>query len=171
MKKTNIIIVFLSVFCLNCQIHCPEFPNNLNYFPYYEGQELNFINSQQTIHTFVISNKYNSTPDFFSHNCKCECNIETKFNIYSNQDSLSMDGGIYITGRKDASYVSVSCFGLRKYILERKSVPYDKLSKYLEDTIVIEDENNKVITKIVIVNGKGLVSYTTADGEEWKLVE
>jgi len=44
-------------------------------------------------------------------------------------------------------------------------------TKYLNDIIIIENENNKTIKKVVIVKDKGLVSYTTADGEEWKLVE
>jgi len=48
---------------------------------------------------------------------------------------------------------------------------YDEITTHLADTISIENESNTIIRKIVIIKGKGLVSYTTADGEEWELIE
>ena len=73
--KTKIIILLASVglsFC-GCEIYCPEFPTE--YFPYYIGQELKFINSQQNIHIFNISNKENSEPNSFRQHGKCACEI------------------------------------------------------------------------------------------------
>jgi len=183
MKKTSTIIILLSVFYIGCKIHCPEYPAELNYFPYYEGQVLRFTNSQQGTIGFTIDSKVNSKSNSFSQNCKCACGIFTHFSTSINQDSLSIKCEINISGRENASNVSIDCFFynksniqpneecLYKFVMLEKSVPYDEIYKYLEDTIIIENENNKLVKKVVIVKGKGLVSYTTADGEEWKLVE
>jgi len=182
MKKVSIIIILLSVFCMGCKIHCPEFPANLNYFPYYEGQELKFTNSQQDIQSFIVSSKNDSKASSFGQNCKCVCHAGSVFRTTENRDSLSLRCGLEISGgRNDLSNsVSISCDLQYSYLYSdylstglnlEKTVPYDELYKYLEDTIIIENENNQIVKKIVIVKGKGLISYTTADGEEWKLVE
>ena len=180
MKKVSIIILLLFVL-LGCKIHCPEFPAELNYFPYHEGQELKFINSQQNIRNFIIANKANSKANSFGQNCKCECFIYTMFSTYFNQDTVNIRGEINLYGRENVGSIYINCYiednlynnemlsiGVE---LPDKKTSYDKISKYLEDTIIIENENNQLVKKVVIVKGKGLASYTTADGEEWKLVE
>ena len=166
---------------MSCKIHCPEFPAELNYFPYYEGQELQFINSQRNIQSFTITNKENSESEVFGQNCKCLCYIFTYFNINSLSDSLSMRCEINIDGRENVWGINIDCHiedNLRNkellsigVELPDNKISYDEIDKYLEDTIIIENKNNKTVTKIVFVKNKGLVSYTTADGEEWKLVE
>jgi len=165
------------LFCVGCRKHCHEFPANLNYFPYQNGQELKFTNSQYNFKNFIIASKKNTKAYSFAWNCKCECDIFSRFSINENQDSLSikeaflrLGGGgeyissIYIDFQFQYDY-------LTKELDVGKLVPYDEIYKYIDDTIVIENENNQIVKKIVIVKGKGLISYTTADGEEWKLVE
>ena len=183
MKKISVTIVTaLLLFCVGCKTHCPEFPAELNYFPYYEGQELKFINSQNDIRNFVISNKENTKSYSFGNNCKCVCDAFSSFRTSENQDSISLNCNINIVGGRYndviASHMEISCYFQYSYYysdyLSRElpaGKPYEELYDYLEDIITIEKENNKIVNKIVIVKGKGLVSYTTVDGEEWKLVE
>jgi hypothetical protein len=181
MKKISLIIVLLSIFCIGCEIHCPEFPANLNYFPYYEGQELKFTNLQHDIKSFTIAKKANSKANSFGGNCKCECFLYSMFNTDSNKDTVSIRSEININGRENVGSVYINCYiednqwknellstGVK---LPDKKTSYDEISKYLEDTIILENENNQIVKKIVIIKGKGLVSYTRADGEEWNLVE
>jgi len=177
MKNISIIIISLLFIGMGCKIHCPEFPANLNYFPYYKGQELRFTNSQQDIQNFIISSKNDSKAYSFAWNCKCDCDINSIFNIYHQKnDYLNIIGGLYIES-EIVSSIMVSCninnseYLSRILSFEDKKIFYDEIYKYLEDTIIIENENNQIVKKVVIVKGKGLVSYTTADGEEWKLVE
>ena len=190
MKKISIIIIVLfSVLSIGCKkTHCPAFPADLNYFPYTKGQVLKFINSQQETHSFIINGAGNSGSWSFEWNCKCECDVSSTFEMLSNPDSVgenyfpSILGFINIYGEEGdpiseigmnfvfSSYIYNS-EGLSKTLEIVKPVPLTEVSKYIDDIIAIENENNKIITKIVIVKGKGLVSYTTADGEEWKLVE
>jgi len=182
MKRISSIIVLSLIFCIGCKIYCPEFPANLNYFPYHEGQELKFTNSQQDIQSFIVSSKNDSKASSFGQNCKCVCHAGSVFRTNENKDSLSIRCGFEILGGRNdlSSAVNISCDVQYSYLYSdylstglnlEKSVPYDELYKYLEDTITMETENNKLVKKVVIVKGKGLVSYTTADGEEWKLVE
>jgi len=182
MKKLSLILVLLSVSCTSCKkTHCPGFPANLNYFPYYNGQELKFVNSQQNFQSFTITNKENSKSESFAWNCDCACGIESIFSTNENQDSLGIKAaylrlyeGEYVSSLKIGFYFQYSYLHeehLVKSIDLENPVSYNEVYKYLQDTIVIENDNNQLVKKIVVVKGKGLVSYTTADGEEWKLVE
>jgi len=176
MKKLSLIIVILlSIFCSGCKkTHCPAFPANLNYFPYFKGQELKFTNSQQNIRSFIVLEEENSNAYSFEWNCKCACEACSLFSTSRNQDSLMISGEFYIIGGEDDSNIStVSIYfgNLRKKIDFEKSISYNEIYKYVADTIIIEDIGSKPIRKIVTVKNKGLISYTTADGEEWRLVE
>jgi hypothetical protein len=186
MKKINIIIIILlSIFCINCrQTNCPAFPPELNYFPYYDGQELKFTDSHNNIQSFVISNRESSEEFSFDHNCKCVCEAYSSFKTNENQDSLRLECNLNISGgRYDnimASSAILNCRfqfssryhdNLSEELLMDKQIPYHELSKYLNDTIFLEEKNGKIVNNAIIVKNKGLVSYTTLDGEEWKLVE
>ena len=111
MKSIRIIIVLLSIFCIGCKTHCPEFPANLNYFPYYEGQELKFINSQHNIQSFMVSSKNDSKAHSFGWNCKCVCGAVSGFRTNENQDSLSLRCELEIFGGRNdfSNSVSISC--------------------------------------------------------------
>ena len=181
MKKLHvIIIVLLSIFCIGCKKKdCPAFPDNLNYFPYYQGKELKFSNSKNDICSFLIAETFNSKAEKFEWNCKCSCEASSAFHTNQNQDSLKIDCSLTILGN-DASSVELRCwFGYSyiysdsfgKVLSSGQKIPYKELTKHLSDTISIENKNNKLVRKIVIIKNKGLVSYSTADGEEWKLVE
>jgi len=183
MKKTSVIIIgLLSIFLMGCKTHCPEFPANLNYFPYHSGQELKFVNTQGVVRNFTIVNKENSKSESLEWNCKCICEAYSSFKTNENQDSLSIRETYlrFYDGEKYVSFLEIG-FGfhhsylygesLTKRLDLEKPAPYNEIYKYLQDTIVIENDNNQLVKKIVVVKGKGLVSYTTADGEEWNLVE
>jgi len=181
MKKTGIIIVLMSIFCIGCKTHCPKFPANLNYFPYHNGQELKFTNSQHNIQNFIISSKNDSKAYSFAWNCKCECVAGTEFYTSKNQDSLSIkEAFLRFCGGEYTSSIDIGFYFqyrnlydgyLTKVLDIEKPVPYNEIYKYLEDTIIIENDNNKIVKKVIVVKDKGLVSYTTTDGEEWNLVE
>ena len=172
MKKITITIIVLLAFCMGCkEKHCPAFPANLNYFPYYKGQELEFTNLQNDICIFVISDKDNSKEYSTSRTNKATCSAESYANL--SKDSLTLACKIRIGGGVPS--VFIDCFIknnkleelLFKQVNIPRTCPYNKISEHLSDTIFIENENNKLIQKIVIVKDKGLVSYTTVDGEKW----
>ena len=185
-------MILLSVFCIGCKkkIHCPEFPANLNYFPYYIGQELKFTNMQQNIRSFVITNKENSKAKVFNEDCPdCLCSPISSFKTNQNQDLLEIIYAYISISVLDEKIVPSAMMSFDFSFLMKNNVPfrdnlgvnllsklkkpilYSEIETYLPDTVLIEKENNIGVTKVVIVKGKGLVSYTTADGEEWKLVE
>jgi len=185
MKKLSIIIIAsLSIFYIGCKkTHCPAFPADLNYFPYYKGQELKFTNSQNDIRCFTVANKEKSKSEDFAWNCKCYCNVYTMFRTNLNQDSLGLEYTIRVGGLTYARDIDLECRFqkkdsndyyseyLFKNIIFGEKFPYEEISNYLDNTITLEKEDNTIVKKIVIIKGKGLVSYVTADGEEWKLVE
>ena len=169
------------MFCLACGSKpCPDVSVGLNYFPYYEGQELKFTNSQNNTQTFIIANKRDKDSGSAMRSGKGNfCNSCTQFDINSTQDIVKMNYSINVNGSLDKVWNVLVVVHLFKELhsnelLEiniKKNCSYKNLSKYLEDTITIENRTNQIVKKVVIVKGKGLVSYTTADGEEWKLVE
>jgi len=183
MKKINIVIAFfLLILCIGCKkTYCPGFPIDLNYFPYSKNQELKFVNSQQNIRNFIVYNNENSQPWSYDWNCKCACDAVSLFKLHPNPDTLgiylsSISGMIGLSGGEEVSKISISFIfssseSLSKILYEGKSISYKEVGKYFSDTISMENEDNKIITKVVIAKGKGLLSYTTADGEEWKLVD
>jgi len=186
MRKISIIItILLSIFSIGCKkTHCPAFPVEFAnaYFPYSKNQELKFTNSQQEIRGFIIRSAENSGSWSYEWNCNCECVATSSFEMYLKSDSSGvdywLDGLIGIYGKEgdpiDVIHISFGILSsecLTKTLEIEEPVLITEISKYLEDTIIIEKENNKIIKRVVIVKEKGLVSYTTADGEEWKLVE
>jgi len=181
MKKVSIIIIVLFSISGCNKIYCPKFPTNINYFPYYEEQELRFMNTQDVIRSFIITNKEDSKSESFAWNCDCACEISSNFSTNENQDSLGIRvaylrlyDGEYVSSINIGFNFQYSClYGeyLEKKIVLDSPVLYNEIYKYLEEIITIENEQNQLVKKLVIIKGKGLVSYTTADGEEWKLVE
>lgn len=183
MKKIGIILVLLSILSIGCykNAHCPRFPTDLNYFPYYELQELKFTNSQQNSHTFTIA-QIEKSKDYIckqTDKCRCECNCGaySEFRTNYNSDMLDIYANFWIYGEGEKNVYKVHMIFrfvndyFEKTLFEGNTVSRKDIGKYLEDTIVIENADNQIVKKIVIAKGKGLVSYTTADGEEWKLVE
>ena len=168
------------MFCVACSSKsCPELPANFNYFPYYEGQELIFTNLKNNTRTLNVFygkiDHYDSWRNGIYH--KGNCCEYTMSLILQGTERMICD--VSVSGSVGKVRNVRVCIMLSKELhnndyLEIKieaNCAYKKLSKYLEDTIIIENENNKLVKKVVIVKGKGLVSYTTADGEEWNLVE
>jgi hypothetical protein len=181
MKKVSVFfLVLASIFCTGCnKTHCPSFPDNLNYFPYYQGQKLKFSNSQNDICSFTIARKFNSKSEDLEWNCKCSCEGSSMFRTHQNQDSLKIDCNLIIYGT-DASSVDLNCYFHYSYhysdyftkeLWSGQKIPYSDLTKRLSDTISIESKNNLLVKKIMIIKDRGLVSYTTSDGEEWILIE
>jgi len=183
MKKLNLIIgILFTIVCFGCKdTFCPGFPKEINYFPYHRNQELTFEDSQQSVCTFRIIGGGNSESWSYKWNCKCECGAESSFQMIpilytSDMNYLFVNGTIQIFGGEGAKGITMSLYFssseyLTKRLYEDKKIFQTKINEYLEDTISIENNNNKLVKKVVIVKNKGLVSYTTADGEEWKLAE
>jgi hypothetical protein len=184
MKNVSIIIILLTLICTGCkEIHCPNFPNNLNYFPYENGQELEFANTQGDIRSFTVISKENSVRESFPSNCKCDCFVFTRIKASNNQDNINLECEINISGRERAGRFHLQNYISNTHLTEflHKEVDvrefrinldnYEKIEKYLEDTISLENGNNQLIKKMVFVKNKGLISYTTENEEEWNLIE
>lgn len=182
MKKVSIIIVvLLSIFFIGCkERHCPKFPKELNYFPYAKKQELKFTNSIHDVSSFIISEKENTKAYYLGIYDKGDCDCSSRFSTNRNQDYMNISGNFSIAGNKyeDGSvsiyfdfdnYINKDNFSI--ILINNRDFPIKELSKYINDTIVMENEKNKMIKKIIIVKGKGLISYTTVDGEEWSLIK
>ena len=170
MKKLSIIIILISALCSCCKrAYCPAFPAELNYFPYSKGQEIFFYNSQDTL-TFVITRQGNSEASDFGYNSHYHCEIGSTVQMDGIYGVINFIGGETVS-KIDVEFYLSNGEVLGKTLYEGNSIPYAEVGKYFNDTISIEKENNKTINKIIIVKNKGLVSYATADGEEWKLVE
>ena len=185
MKKLNLIIIILmAVVCFGCkETYCPEFPSNINYFSYNKNQEITFVNSQHEESAYKIVNCENSESWSYKWNCKCECEAISEFRMKQIIDSLdgystSVSGRIIIFGGENVTNIEMtvrfSDFSdeyLTKTLYKSKKIFHTKINKFFADTIFIKNNNNELFKKVVIVKNKGLVSYTTADGEEWRLVE
>ena len=180
--KKSYLFFFFSIILISCkELYCPAFPADLNYFPYYNGQELKFVNSYQNEKQLVIFENKNSKDYSTERTDKASCSAESFFIANFNQDSLIMECGIRIGGRKNAvNHITVDCIVkknntydgeyLWKFVDIPRMTPYSKIGKHISDTICLENKNNKIIKKIVILKSKGVVSYTMANGEEWKLI-
>ena len=198
MKKIGVIsVIILLLFISNMacykRVHCPGLPTNLDYFPYHDGQTLKYVNSQQDTVNFVIAQVTDNTKSVTCQespkcpDCKCECGFGKTFSALGDtlQDRIpsiyahfGVEGGGPKTITSANIKLSFTCFVddwskslFNKNIYKGEKITYGQIDDFFNDTISIENANNEVVKKIVIVKGKGLVSYTTADGEEWKLVE
>ena len=169
MKRLNLIFIVLIAFaCLGCKKqNCPGFPAYLIYFPYSKGQELKFINYEDEHMNFIIEVKNTSLPYTLCQGLydKCACEPPTtSFKTYQNSDSIQIQCFVEFWGNRFLA----SCEF--KYSYEYSDYIYREFT-ILSDTLTLEGDNGRIVNKVVIVKNKGLVSYTTADGEEWKLVE
>jgi len=187
MKKHKIIlIVLLLIFCTGCKrTHCPAWPSDLVYFPYSKNQELIFVNSQLDTQFFKIVRKENAKSESLDWNCHCKCSVFTLFSASSTPDSLNVICDINASGLEYPNTITIHSDYyiqahndlyhykefLQEVILPDRKISYKEIEKYLSDTLIIENEKNKIINRMVIVKNKGLVSYHTFDGEEWKLID
>jgi len=192
MKKQNIVLFFFAIICIGCERTepCPSVLSDLNYFPYIKGQSLKFINSQNDTLIYAITNEEIFDSGFATRGGGINsmgnyCTSMALFEINSTQDTAAMDCEIGVDGSLD----KVWSFALRVYLRKNqynnerleiipiqskhsgKKVKYNEISNYVNDTLTLEDENNKIVKKVIIVKNKGIVSYTTADGEKWGLAE
>jgi len=170
MKRLNLIFIVLIAFaCLGCKKqNCPGFPAYLIYFPYSKGQELKFINSEDEHMNFIIEVKYTSLPYTLCQGLydKCDCEPPTtSFKTYQNSDSIQI---LCYVRPFNLSEIVASCEFIYNY--EYSDYIYKEFT-ILSDTLTLEGDNGRIVKKVVIVKNKGLVSYTTADGVEWRLAE
>jgi hypothetical protein len=193
MKKILILIAICCAFCFSCnkKIHCPALHHNLYYFPYYNNQVLKYSNSHQDIDTFIIG-QTDKTKKYVCEEtdkcrCECGCDMYAEFRTHNALENnvTFIYGMLYASGvGEEAGFISsinldvqlyhnlnYSSNKFKKTLFKDKKISYNDINKYIGDTIIIENTDNEFIHKIAIVKDKGLVSYTTADGEEWKLEE
>lgn len=182
MKKISIVIISsLLISCIGCKKpYCLKFPNDLNYFPYSKKQELKFSNTKDVVSSFIISKKENTEGYYRGIYDKGDCDCRSQFSTNRNQDYMNINGVFSIAGNEyeDGTvsiYVSFNNYiytdDFSTTLISNRDFSVKELSKYLNDTIVMENEKNMMIKKIVIVKNKGLVSYTTMEDEVWKLME
>ena len=168
MKNTSIIIVILlSILGIGCKkIHCPAFPVEFvnTYLPYYEEKSLSFFYNNDTLSS-VVSRIHTSKEEFYSKNCDCSCSADYYF--LTDNNLLSCDIAFDEAGYYGYLHIKANAISFYK---DFKDINLFTTNDYtvFGDTIFL---NNVDGGEARVVKGKGLVSYTTADGEEWKLVE
>lgn len=181
--KNIIIVTCLALIIYGCKdIQCHGYPENANYFPYEKEQEIKFSNSKNEVKSLIIYNTIKTDSYSFDWNCKCVCNASVYFITHENADSISITGLCNIIGGRgdisflhfnvDLSFSNPSHYSDKFYkkLNPEKKVPINEFYKYLPDTIYLENENNITFKELVLVRNKGIVSFTTADGEIWNSV-
>ena len=86
MKKISIIIALLSIFCTGCKTDCPSFPSELNYFPYYKGQEVKFAKFQIDTIVYIITGA-----TYYNDDCTERGGINNKGNYCTSEAELILN--------------------------------------------------------------------------------
>jgi len=164
--------VFLSVFILlllfGCRdIQCPAFPEKLlAYFPYENEDLIKFKNPDNDTLAFTVKNTSASGPNSYGWNCKCSCGSEAYFETEPNDKySLQMNGGMnlsndpFLTNIGCVFYDGDSINDQFAWVVTDKN-PYSKdNSSFFGDSIILVKEENSRISKVIIVEGKGIVEF------------
>lgn len=170
-KMNNQVKTFLSAFILlllcGCRdIHCPAFPERLlAYMPYEKGDFLKFKNLDNVTLAFKIKDTYASGPSSFDWNCKCACISDAGFETEINDlYSLRISSSTLILSKPYLASIGFSFYDANSksdgFAMEVKGNPYlNESNSFFGDSIVLNEEENERISKVIIVKGKGIVEF------------
>lgn len=164
--------IFLPAFILlilfGCRdIQCPAFPEELLvYFPHKNEDILKFKNPDNDTLEFFVKSTWASGPKSFGWNCKCSCGSEAYFETEpNNKHSLKMTELItisnepYLTNIGCVFYDGDSSNDQFALLVTGKN-PYAKdNSAFFGDSIFLVNEENVRISKVILVEGKGIVEF------------
>ncbi|HET6557773.1 MAG TPA: hypothetical protein VFG54_10700 [Prolixibacteraceae bacterium] len=165
-KLLSISLILIALY--GCRdIQCPAFPEKLlAYMPYEKEDLIKFKNFTNDTLTFTVTENWASGPSSFGWNCKCSCISEASYETDINhKHSLKLNGGVNISN--DSYLTNIGCvFNDGDSITDQFSLkvtsknPYSKdNSSFFGDSIVIDKEENERISKVIIVEGKGIVAF------------
>lgn len=159
------IILLLLLGCRDIQ--CPAFPEKLlAYIPYVENDQLKFINLNNDTLSFTIKDNNASGPSSFAWNCKCSCMSIADYETEPNTKfSLRMNGAIAISNEPYLTHIGCAFYDGESIndpfsLLVTGNNPYVKdNSAFFGDSIFLVNEENTRISKVTIVEGKGVVEF------------
>ncbi len=181
-KLFSLVILLYIISSINsCTVYCPAFSEEYkNWFPYYEMQELCFIDLNDTIYCWV--NDYESSEEYsYNERCGCECDSWLHFNLYTDSTEdfyvYSKIQGYHIDTIPTIPKMSF-IFKLKDYFVFKEDEDwqyYDSLAIqgiYYNDVLVIQNKNieeAKEYTEMKVVKGYGLFEFSDIDGNTWVL--
>lgn len=176
MKTKVILLTVISILFLNgCEKVCSGFPDEYaGYLPYSYNQQIKFNNNKDTI-TFQIYHFHLSISNKISTCGMCECGYPINgFNAAPLEkdfffEELSVENKI-INPNLMSSYIRFiydkTEFSPNDCFEQNNSIDSET------DTIIINNLKPTRISKVIIVKGKGIISfYDITTNSEWKLIE
>lgn len=179
MRTLFFVIIALSL--SGCkETHCPAFPTNLvEYFPYSNGDELKFMNTNNDTVTLKINKYWTSDSYSFDWNCKCSCEADAGFDADdSDKYSIKIEGRIHFYNESNSSILSCNFYDAQlsndnfeiEKIIEN---PYsDKFMESFGDTVVMEKNDYYRFGSVKIIKGKGIVEFwDNKQNCNWMIIE
>lgn len=164
--KIFLSLIALLLLCSCRDIQCPAFPEKLlAYFPYEKEDLLKFKNHENDTLVFRVTDSYASGPNSFSWNCKCACSSDAGFETETNDHySLRISSRTLILSKPYLASIGFSFYDADSksdgFAMEVKGNPYLKENNsFFGDSIVIDKEENERISKVIIVEGKGIIEF------------
>lgn len=160
--------------------HCPAFPTKLvEYFPYSNGEELKFMNTNNDTVTLKINNYRTSDSYSFDWNCKCVCEADAGFDT-DNSDiySIKIKGGIFFSNEDNTSILSCNFYDAQLSndnfeIVKTIENPYsDTPIESFGDTVLMKKDDYYRFNSVKIIKGKGIVEFWDNNQNcNWILIE
>jgi|WetSurMetagenome_2_1015567.scaffolds.fasta_scaffold10350_3 hypothetical protein len=161
----NLLIIITVTGCKNTS--CPSFPEIFeSYFPYSEGEVINFATPQNDTLHMTISENWATQSYSIKWNCKCSCEASMGFKTNTEADHLlKIEGEILIYPDENKSVFKTEILNAQvnsdifSIDIENKNPYLENNSNIFGDTIKIEKTNYNRISSIKIIKGKGLVEF------------
>lgn len=177
MRKLILVIIVLSL--IGCKdTNCPAFPPSLvEYFPYTDGNELKFKNSNSDTLILIVNKNWASDSYSFEWNCKCACGADAGFETdYSEKYSLSITGTIGIGDNNFELICNFYDSTVHNDVLsyfKQGVYPYnDAQQSNLPDTIFIEKPTYNRVGNVTIIKNKGIVEFWDENQNcKWIMIE
>lgn len=163
-----LLTAFILLILVGCRdIQCPAFPERLlAYFPYEKSDRLKFKNIDNDTLVFTIKDTDASGPSSFAWNCKCSCGSDAGYETETNERySLRMNGAIMISNEPYLTKIGCVFYDGDSIndpfaLLVTGNNPYAKdNSAFFGDSIILVNEENARISKVTIVEDKGIVEF------------
>lgn len=169
MKKLFFLIISINLFYA-CSERCESFPEKYKeYTPYEKGDVVRFENTKGKNITFeVMDMNVREGNKRIPWNCKCVCESDLSYNMYSSPNNITLQITSDYTDNKNwsiSSKVYDSSDGRTYYAF------YDCGTAQLSDTLILSSsKKSNEIGTIKLVRGVGLVNLFIG-GEEYTLIE
>ncbi len=166
MRALIFVVIVLSL--SGCkETDCPAFPSSLvDYFPYTNGDELKFMNTNNDTLILKIDKYWTSDSYSFDWNCKCSCEAEAGFDTNgTDKYSIKIQGRIHFYNESNTSILGCNFYDAQlsndNFEIEKTiKNPYsDKFMESFGDTVVMERSDYNRFGSVTIIKGKGIVEF------------